>query len=445
MIPAMKYHREHLIKDKDDDLDLYDSRSFSLYFRESFAIAARKMAKSMGIPLGRLGTLYEKSFNTGSPLEYKAELYREDYEKRLTAIPAPRGRMLLLTRSIGPTEESNMEPLGFRFTTIKEAKKKLAWTCQTSKSKVSDFLQGARNRQVFEYTERAGPGVYLGCYVVRPSMVGGFTVAVKPQCHSQIPMKKIPVEKLLSSHLDLLDKLDGKGILEVHMALKELEATAIPQDKTFIAGFMFTLKAIVNDYHRGCWETAVFIAKPAIFPCLQLKDRTPGRAVVFGLRTLLPVADPSHEDIKLDFVPNSFLSLQQKIFTSDIARFRCSIIREFSSHARIAYQEAMNAIAESRTGGFVSPIELIKTWSRSSSNVKVRGSEVSDEGPIVRKDPFRVPEMKDLRAGIEWDPSVPGEEESKDETSWVDEFFRIVTTEAFQKGAMGAYGAMRSE
>jgi len=464
VLNVMKFHLKDFLSKTDEDPVYWDNRIFSTFFRESFCLTAEKLAKQLRIPITRLGTLYESVYLTGQPLAYKQERDAggvvEDLERQLEPRRTHRGRMLVVNRLISQEEAKRMEPMGYRFTKLEEIVEKLAWSTQTTKVQVSKFMEEVKERSFSEYTHRVGPGVYMGCFVLRPSMVGGFDVCVERKCHGQIPMKKLSIGSVTYEHLKFMRIFDGKKLADIWPLFKSrYYQTRDYEEKQFLKELSRTLQSIVHELPRELWERSYFIAQPTFFPCKLNKasNELNGAAVIFGLRTMLSVSD---EVDKYDFVPFQMANIVQKVQPNECKHFLQAVIREFSRKAKDAYDE--NQLKNEEAKGFwatlrrvITPISSIRRKSASTSASKASDHATTSSGAAATQssgwalawtwsknptNPLVCPK------GGDWDPVIPSELETKDPEGWLEKWFTITTEAERLRGpdVAARFGACRT-
>ncbi|KAF8418571.1 hypothetical protein EV426DRAFT_577520 [Tirmania nivea] len=478
ILNVMKFHLKDFLDKTDENPVYWDNQTFSTYFRESFCLTAEELAKQLRIPITRLGTLCENVYLTGQPLAYKHERDVGDVvvdpESQLQHRRTHRGRMLVVKRVISLEEAKKMEPIGYRFTKLEEIVEKLAWSTQTTKMQVSKFMEDVKERSFSEYTHHVSPGVYIGCFVLRPSMAGGFDVCVEKKCHGQIPMKKLTMGSVTYDHLKFMKTFDGKRLIEIWPLFKSrFYQTRDPEEKLFLKELSRTLQAIVHEFPRELWETSSFIAIPTFFPCKlnTVSNELNGAAVIFGLRTMLSVSEGSD---KYDFVPFQMANIVQKAKMSECTHFLQAVIREFSKKAKDAYDEN-----QMRGGGsglmatlhrVISPISSFRRGSASTAASKTSDnttgsnasgstaqSKTSDATTATHgsqgstwtlawtwsKDstnPLLCPKSGD------WDPVIPNALETKDPEGWLEKWYTITTAAEKSRGPAAAarFGAYRA-
>ncbi|KAF8458816.1 hypothetical protein BGX38DRAFT_1084734 [Terfezia claveryi] len=462
ILNVMKFHRKDFLNKTDEDPVYWDNRTFGTFFRESYCLTAEKLAKKLRIPITRLGTLYESVYLTGQPFAYKQE--RDDPkgaldpERQLEPRRTHRGRMLVVNRVIELEEAKKMELLGFRITELEEIIEKLAWSTQTTKVQVSNFMEEVKERSFNEYTHHVGPGVYMGCFVLRPSMAGGFDICVEKKCHGQIPMKKMNFGSVTYDHLSFMRKFDGKKLIDIWPFFKNrYYRTRRYEERLILKELSRTLQAIVHEYPREVWENSFFIAEPTFFPCKlkAVSNELKGAAVIFGLRTMLPVSESSD---KYDFVPFQMANITQKRKDNECTYFLRAIIREFTKIAKDAYDE--NQMNGEGRKGFLETLSrvLTPTFGKGSSSTNTSGNTKTSDATTVShgsqssswtlawtwsqnsSNPLICPKSGD------WDPVIPSEFEAKDPEGWLEKWFTITTEAEKSRGPAAAarFGAFRT-
>lgn len=429
ILNVMQYHKKELKRKEDPDLNDWDDRTFSIYFRECFALAANKLATSMKTPLENLGSLHEEVYSTGTPLAYKEERYRGEGEgdvekKKIESKRAPRGKMVLVSRTISPEHAKLMEPLGYRFSSIEYATQKLAWFTQTTTDQISLYLHEVKKRRFSEYTSRLEFGVYIGCFAIRPTMAGRFDICVERDCPAQIPMKQIHVNGVTKKQSELMQSLDGTKLSELWSFLNSKLDGLAPEETYFLGEFSKTLQLICKEIHGDLWKHSTLIGSPVLFPCKTgpLNIRMTGEALAFGLRTILPIHQDSQGSLTYNFLPYTFVSTLQKTFATDIAHFTLLNSREFLTKALDAYQEREEELRNRKNS---LTLFLSRTLSH-PRKVSIFHAEIMSKKP----NPFMVP----LR-GTDWDPEIPEEFETRDSVGWLEKWFKITTDAARARGA----------
>ncbi|KAF8475010.1 hypothetical protein BDZ91DRAFT_288754 [Kalaharituber pfeilii] len=438
-LPSMLYHRKDMLSRLDDpDLDFMSDGQFSLYFRESFALTACKLAESIGMKFTDLGGLYEKVYQTANVRALTTGQPKNDLEKSMAAERYGRGRLLILTRIVSDEEAKKLRSRGLKFGTIEDAIEKVAWATETSVPRIANLLTSIWNYNRAKILDRAGPGIYIGCFAIRPTLTAGFEILVDSKVHSQVPMLRIPVEDLLVRHVALLRKFDGFSIFELWKALKREYRTASKVDKFFLRALSMTIRSLTHKFPPELWKNSFFIGKPAMFPCANGLERTHGRAMVFALRCVLPVQENVSRDTEqYDWIPTNFLSLQQKVSDSDSHHFHQAVLREFTTLAKKSLEAQVEEERDKRRPiGLQLQNSLVKVFSRKLSTGSRKMSTGSSETDFSETyDPYLVLSMsKTSESGeIRWNPKIPEQEETKDDLTWVDHLFRVATEEARRK------------
>lgn len=436
ILNVMRFHTKEIERKEDPDRQYWDDRTFNLYFRERFALAANKLATSIKTPLENLGSLHEEVYSIGTPFAYKEERYRKqegDVEKKTIEVKrGARGRMMTISRTISPEQAKLMEPLGYRFSPIESAVQKLAWSTQTTTDKISLYLNEVKRRCFSEYTSRLESGVYIGCFAIRPTMAGRFDVCVERGCPAQIPMKRINVDGVTKKQSELMQSLDGAKLSQLLPLLNSKLEHLAPEEVYFLQELSKTLQLVCKEIHGTLWKHSTLMGSPVLFPCKTstLNTKMTGEALAFGLCTVLPIHEDTQNSLKYDFLPYTFVNTLQKTFATDIAHFALLNSREFLTKARDAYQEKeeeMRARKNSLT------LFLSRTLSH-PRKVSIFHAEIMSKKPS----PLMVP-----LGGTDWDPEIPEEFETKDHVGWLEQWFKTTTDAARAKGvaAPARFGA----
>jgi hypothetical protein len=192
------------------------------------------------------------------------------------------------------------------------------------------------------------PGVHVGCFAVRPNVKGGFDVLVRADRRESLPTIHLPISTLEPAHLRFLEEHGGRSVGYMIHALRSsggLRSSAT-SDPSFITLFDDALTELVKEIQDPFFAEAVLMPRPVAVPCQNSGDNETGGALIIAFKTMIPIHSRSvNENVKLDFSPLRFFSLQQRCFpySPDHDVHTRNTHREFSG--KLAAQQPVRRIA----------------------------------------------------------------------------------------------------
>ncbi|KAI5809529.1 hypothetical protein DFH27DRAFT_628480 [Peziza echinospora] len=435
LIPLFQVHSRFLIDHAEENLPSNLSAiDLGNYIKESVVFAAQRIADTLHTPLETVGHLHDEFLKTGNHYEYLLDS-ENDVERLKNCTTQFKGRLITLVRRIGPAEVARMEPLGFRFTDMENVKKILAWETQTTKGKVCKYLKSAI-KCTNDYDPRVLKGTYVGCFATRPSLLGGFEIAVDPECHTQIPMSRVEVDIVPLRYINYFMRYEDQTILEVFTGLqKDFAKTKDPRFKQLLKSFIIALQHMIGDVNKELWAEAQFRGKPSMAICRA----TPGegaKALVFAFQTMLPADGPAEDKLtEIKFVPYQHLTTLQRVSDRNYFNFHMRVVKEYVEHTKTMQQALDQEEADSRFMGLTrmftrrgsdSSGSRHSVWSMYSDDEKqqtTRGWSMFQNGTKVK----HIEQYKKRIAEgdpMKWKLPVPSQDDIVDDESYIENFFK---------------------
>ncbi|KIW60259.1 hypothetical protein, variant 1 [Exophiala xenobiotica] len=435
--PTTKQYRpgSHTTTLPDDTSEI--SVNFARVFKELFCVAAQQLANTLHEPLEKIGVLFEEPMDTGtvccSPSTptgmRKSSIFSSstavDVERGKGINSFTKGKYLFLVREIQRGEMAKFAALGYRFAAVEQIADPLAKSMQVNRADLVERMK--RIRTSAARTCLPPPGVYLSCFMLRPSMYKSFDILVLDKQSKQLQsLDEMQVSEVLKVLVNKSSKPNNVDIDEgfrwqLYNAFLKLVDAVGDYDSMMAAKFSARQFQVSCQHGGGCGSSG---------SCTTCK--------FYSIRALRNIhASPTRSD--LTYVPLSFFSIQQQVHTGhpDDNGFARKVERQFGHLHRDAALSMGTSVArgrspspaESNSQGADSPrIPIFRNPLRRSV-VRRR----SDEATIVDHE-TAVPdatdtEMTRVRSLDEDYPAgEAGESESERKPCWVSELFSLFQT-----------------
>ncbi|KAF2722533.1 hypothetical protein K431DRAFT_245067 [Polychaeton citri CBS 116435] len=337
LIPRMKSHLGALRDESSEDSRptssassaVYDPETYSDYsiiFRERFCTAAASLATAMGLPLDRLGVLYDKIVDTGTlPTERSSRRNAvadnkmdDDVEAALQPGVFGQGQLLFLVRQLTYEEADKLLNAGFRFSSTQHVGRNIAGTMQIPLSTFEAHAGGLK-RFVDSHERQQKTGTYLTMFTLigKPNN-RGFDVAVKRTDESQLPDAQLFPYWPEPWQMEFLKRLDGHKLSSCVMYLEEKLSNidhCDPGEGHLASSLLLAIRRLCQQVPESWCRDARFLAKPLYAHYAQ---NARGRSVPVMLYSFITVADlhssTTDNSASVTRIPLSFFAVRQRCY-----------------------------------------------------------------------------------------------------------------------------------
>ncbi len=306
----------------DDGSEL--STNFSDIFKQLFCVAAQRLANEMHEPLEDLGVLFEEPLETGTfhlsrsskiaghPSKFSIGSRQSDLERdAANVVSFGRGKYLFLNRRLTISEADRFAVLGYRFGSTQQISDLLARTMEVPQ----DLMKGCLDRmKLFSSVEHLPPpGVYIACFMLRPSVHQSFDVLVPSESQGQLPLISLQSKDLNAWQSALLERFDEWTVKEILKTLIN-ESGCLDLERDFrwqLHSSLIRLFELVGEFDH--LMNAKFSAKPAHIPCsMTLGTAGPMACTLLTIRLMNTIHSKPQKDTMV-YLPLSFFSAQQQV------------------------------------------------------------------------------------------------------------------------------------
>jgi hypothetical protein len=366
--------------------------SCSIIFRELFCIAANNIAGDLETPFENIGILFDEIITTGQKCGEmgEREIRQEseaNLEKNGTSCPVIRaGQLLLLVNKVCRRKAADLEAKGYRFTMVSNVLTILARNMHVDRGDLSRQLQA-----MSEYVDGCilEKGIYLACFVIRPSIQGEFDVLVCSLARNQLPTVRLPTDSLNSWQVDYLKKLDWFSVAACIKYLCEVTSTTVTpiEERLFAIQLLETLKDLTEEIAEPFINDALLVAKAIRAPCRGFTKHSQPRIATFITFTLLAPIRSLAKDSKYQFTPFSFFKTQQHVYKNslDHAIFTEKTYREF---ALILDLDTQLSVANNSSGRGGVEMETVGVTSVKDDSRPI--SKISEESETFADELFKI-------------------------------------------------------
>jgi hypothetical protein len=366
--PATKQFRagSHSTILPDDTSEI--SFNFARVFKELFCVAAQQLANTFHEPLEKVGVLFEEPMDTGTvcytPISAPVGMRKASIFSSSTAVDIERGKLanrftkgkyLFLVREIQRGEMAKFAALGYRFAAVEQIADPLAKSMQVNRADLMERMK--RIRTSATRTCLPPPGVYLSCFMLRPSIHRSFDVLVLDSAQNQLPHVTLQLPDLSPEQSKQLQSLDEMPISEVLKVL--INKSSKPNDVDMDEGFRWQLYNafvklvdVVGDYDT--MMAAKFSARQFQVSCQHggscASSSSCSTCKFYSIRALRNIhASPTRNE--LTYSPLSFFSVQQQVHAglSDDKVFARKVEQQFGHLYRDAKVAMGPSVARGRT------------------------------------------------------------------------------------------------
>ncbi|KAJ9497476.1 hypothetical protein H2202_006900 [Exophiala xenobiotica] len=327
--PATKQYRpgSHSAALPDDASEI--SFNFARVFKKLFCVAAQQLANTLHEPLEKIGVLFEEPMDTGtvcySPTSAPVSVRKASIFSSSTAVDIERGKLansftkgkyLFLVRRIQRGEMAKFAALGYRFAAVEQIADPLAKSMQVNRADLMERMK--RIGTSASRTCLPPPGVYLSCFMLRPSMHRSFDILVLDSAQNQLPHVTLQLPDLSPEQSKQLQSLDEMPVSEVLKVLinKSSKPMDVDMDEDFrwqLYNAFIKLVDVVGDHDS--MMTAMFSARQFEVRCQHggscAASSSCSTCKFYSIRALRNIhASPTRQ---LKYIPLSFFSVQQQL------------------------------------------------------------------------------------------------------------------------------------
>lgn len=305
-------------------------------------IAASELANTIQEPLTNLGVLFDDILSTGtigrlkfgagsflksSPLSSTSEV--DSAERGHFPITFGRGQVLFAVRKISKNESMRLQASGYRFASVPNIIDLLAKSMEVNKGEIDLCLAKMRK---YADTERVlDPGVYLGCFALRPLIHRGFEILVEQDSKNMLPTAPLPLGQLEKWQLDLLAQMDNWTVSSCLEQLLIRKSCSNCKEQTFARQLLDGIEALGAQIDAPFFQDARLVARPFDVPC-RTNPPEAGHASLIAFRTLTSVHERTAIGHNYVFGSLRFFICQQHTYkdSRDNQIFARKLHREFS-------------------------------------------------------------------------------------------------------------------
>jgi NO-binding membrane sensor protein with MHYT domain len=320
--------------------DFEHDNDYSILFREYFCVAADELATSIGVPLAKLGVLYNGIMTTGSiSSDFQKKRGSKDVEQGLHhPILFGNGQLLFLVRSADKSEAAELTAGGYRFAQPEYVSEIIARAMKVSHSEIIETIDKLR-----DYAEPREPlasgGSYIACFAIRAALKGSgnrsWDILVPSDHAGDLPSVQLSDLPLTHSQLNRLAKLDGLSVTQCQMYLNNMSFDlADSSEKSFVEHLQDQITRLTKLVPEDFFHGAVFSATPVPAPGLG-DDRDSSPPLIYAFSVIPDVhmsSIRSHNNI-VKYTPLTFFQCEQRVYkhAPDHAILAQKIHREFGT------------------------------------------------------------------------------------------------------------------
>lgn len=312
-------------------------------FKELFLLAANELANTVQEPLTNLGVLFDEILSTGNlgrlkigagPF-FKTSLSENTSnvngaERGIAPIRFGRGQVLFVVRKVSKPESLRLQASGFRFASVPNILDLLARNMEVTKEEVDLCLARMRG---YAGSERVlDPGVYLGCFALRPLIHRGFEVLTEKDARNMLPTAPLRLERLDKWQLDVLVQMDNWRVASCLEQLMMLASSSASKEQVFASQLIDGIEALAAQINTPFFQDARLVARPFDAPCRQNAPE-PLHAVLIAFRILTSVHERTAIGQSYVFGSLRFFICQQHTYkdSKDNQIFARKLHREFAA------------------------------------------------------------------------------------------------------------------
>lgn len=296
---------------------------YSLVFRELFCVAASELASVLRVDLERLGILYNEVVPTGTNLDeyptlpwfrsYPRAVNEHTDEETARGLIIGRGQLLFIVNQVSAADVATFRSNGFRFASLKDVLPIISRTMQVPKMHFQSYID--KMRRYVGKQEFREPGIFMSCFVVRPSLKSGFDVVVCKRFVNMLPSVQLPISMLQKWQEDYLRQLDSFNIASMRERLiKDSRSVDTNTHKRiFTTQLLEALEKLRRRFTEGSLSEATFIAQTFQAPCRSSALGLTA-ATLLSFRMIVPVHMRQPPGNDLVFWPLNMFKTQQRVY-----------------------------------------------------------------------------------------------------------------------------------
>ncbi|KAK4096399.1 hypothetical protein N658DRAFT_501627 [Parathielavia hyrcaniae] len=323
--------------------------NYDTIFCELFCVAASALAHQTNDDLVNAGILWDEILRTGGhssagsisespPAPLSRGSSARDVKQDLNdlaekgATPAKRsgqGHLMFLVRRVDSRHVDHMAASGYCFAEPRHVAHIIRSKMQIRTGRLDEKLRGMERYARGTMME---PGVHLGLFAIRTQVHQmGFDILVRKQARNLLPTIEMPLDRLESSQIDFLRRLDGMSLGSLH---RQLERTSElpPRDAIFARILLDAIRNLRTSVHDPLFDSSKLASKVTQVPCTPpTHDSRPSTCSLIAFTIMIPIhvrADaPAYE-----FIPLPFFKTQQLVYNNSPhkAAFARSVHRKIS-------------------------------------------------------------------------------------------------------------------
>ena len=218
LIPSMRAHIR--IEQGADNVSIMSVKGTKSHanltdLKELYCVAAEDLAYAVGLPVSKVGSLYDGILNTGRMTSQNKKfttltpitIADSDCESgSKLSITLTRGQVLFLIRHLTHPEVTRLQTLGYSFAPLRSIATSVATSMQITPTELRPFLEDLAIYK--EMPQMLDVGVHVACFIVRP-VINGFEILAQKALRNQLPSLSLPLKKLEPSQISLLTQFDN--------------------------------------------------------------------------------------------------------------------------------------------------------------------------------------------------------------------------------------------
>ena len=316
-----------------------EDTQYPTLFKELFLVAANELAITLQEPLENLGVLYDDILSTGTVKRSRTLFSRtlrapsttniSSVEKGIASLVYGRGQVLFVVRQATKPEAVRLMATGLCFAGVPHIIDLLARSMEVSKDDLELTLSNMRR---YVRTERGhDPGVYIGCFALRPLINRGFEILVERDATSMLPTVPMHIKKLDQWQLELIAQMDN---WTVAMCIKQLPiriSCSPPKEQIFAQNLFDSIQILADSIDSQFVQDARLVARPFDVPSRVDGSESGARLITF--RVLASIHERTSIGDKYVFGSLRFFFCQQHTYkySKDNQIFARKLHREFAN------------------------------------------------------------------------------------------------------------------
>lgn len=233
---------------------------YSVFFRESFCLAAANLADDLREPIYELGNLFDAVMTSGSRETFRLarspglglRLLRRktahaDVEHSSACLDVfGKGQVLYLLKRTERKDVPKFQSMGYRFLPVDKIVPILAEIMQVPQAYLHDHLSKARASALnMDAYKKQPTGVFLSCFAVKPGVhKRSWDVLVNKQQIHKLPSVPLWSLQKMAVRKPFIDALDGKNVSECLAHLEQRLVSLNSEEEAFAKAFKRAIVAL---------------------------------------------------------------------------------------------------------------------------------------------------------------------------------------------------------